>query len=77
MSKAKMESQPGKRTILIIVSAVDAILGGIVILIYFGFLPVDISTWGTPRWAVGLAGGVWFLSSIGVLLYQLTKTDLE
>lgn len=53
-----MNSHPNKRNILIIVSAVDALLGGIVLLIYFGFLPVDISSWGIPRWIIGLIGGV-------------------
>jgi len=72
-----MDSQPNKRTILIIVSAVDAILGGIVLLIYFGLFPVDISSWGIPRWVVGAVGGIWFLSAIAVLLYQLTKTDIS
>lgn len=72
-----MDSKPNKRTILIILSAIDAVLGGIVLLIYFGFFPVDISSWGIPRWVVGIVGGIWFLSAIGVLLYQLTKTDLE
>lgn len=72
-----MDSQPNKRTILILVSAVDAVLGGIVLMIYFGFLPVDISSWGLPRWVIGAAGGVWFLSAIAILLYQLTKTDIS
>jgi hypothetical protein len=72
-----MNSQPNKRTILIIVSAMDAVLGGTVLLIYFGFLPIDISGLGIPRWVVGLVGGVWFLSAIAVLVYQLTKTDRE
>ncbi|MCK6540261.1 MAG: hypothetical protein L6Q26_09400 [Anaerolineales bacterium] len=70
-----MNSHPNKRNILIIVSAVDALLGGIVLLIYFGFLPVDISSWGIPRWIIGLIGGVWFLSAIAILAYQLAKTD--
>jgi hypothetical protein len=72
-----MNSQPNKRTILIIVSAVDAVLGGLVLLIYFGFLPVNISNWGIPRWVIGLVGGVWFISALAVLVYQLTKTNIS
>jgi len=72
-----MDSQPSKRTILITVSAIDSVLGGIVLLIYFGFLPIDISGWGIPRWVIGLVGGVWFLSAIAILVYQLTKTNME
>ena len=70
-----MNSQPNKRLLLIIVSGVDAALSGIVLLIYFGFLPVDISSWGVPRWVIGLVGGLWFVSALIVLVYQLTKTE--
>ena len=70
-----MENPQSKRKILILVSAVDAIFGAIVLLIYFGLFPVDISGWGIPRWVVGVVGGVWFLSALGVLAYQLTKTE--
>ena len=70
-----MNSQPNKRILLIIVSAVDALLSGIVLLIYFGFLPVDISTLGVPRWVIGLVGGLWFVSALIVLVYQLTKIE--
>ncbi|HSO11613.1 MAG TPA: hypothetical protein VLT51_04510 [Anaerolineales bacterium] len=62
--------------ILIIVSAVDMLLSGIVLLIYFGLLPIDISSWGIPRWVIGLVGGIWFMSALVALVYQLTRTDL-
>ncbi len=70
-----MNPQPNKRILLIIVSAVDAALSGIVLLIYFGFLPIDISSWGVPRWVIGLVGGLWFVSALIVLVYQLAKTE--
>lgn len=72
-----MNPQPNKRTLLIIVSAVDALISGVVLLIYFGLVPIDISaSWGIQPWAVGLCGGVWFTISIGILVYQLTKTEI-
>lgn len=71
----RVNPQPNKRTILILVSVMDAILSGLVLLIYFGFLPVDISSWGIPRWVIGVVGGIWFLAAIAVLAYQLTRTD--
>lgn len=70
-----MHEGPNKRTVFIIASAVDAILSGAILLIYFGLLPVDISGWGIPRWVIGLIGGVWFAGSLAVLVYQLTKTE--
>ena len=70
-----MKPQPNKRILLIIVSAVDVFLSGIVLLIYFGFLPVDISSLNVPHWVVGLIGGLWFVSALIVLVYQVTKTE--
>ena len=72
-----MNDQPNKRTVFIIASALDMILSGMVLLIYFGLLPIDISGWGIPRWVIGLVGGVWFAASVAVLAYQLTKTDVS
>jgi len=72
-----VNSRSNKRTLLIIVSAIDAILSGAILLIYFGLLPFDISSWGIQPWAVGLCGGIWFTVSIGILVYQLTKTNIE
>lgn len=72
-----MNSQLNRRTILILVSAFDAVLSGVVLLIYFGFLPIDISSWGIPRWVIGAVGGIWFLSAIAVLVYQVTKTEVS
>ena len=70
-----MNPPPNKRALLIIVSAVDALLSGIVLLIYFGLLPIDTSSWGIPRWVIGLVGGIWFVSALAVLVYQLTRTE--
>jgi len=70
-----MDNPQTKRKVFILASAVDAILSGIILLIYFGLLPIDISSWGIPRWVIGLVGGVWFAVSIAILAYQLTKTD--
>ncbi len=70
-----MNSNPNKRVLLIIASGLDLILSAIVLLIYFGLFPVDISGLGIPRWIIGLVGGVWFAGSLAVLVYQLTRTE--
>jgi hypothetical protein len=64
-----------KRRIFILVSAIDAALSGIVLLIYFGFFPFDLSSLGIPRGVIGIIAGIWFASALAVLVYQLTKTD--
>lgn len=70
-----MDDPLTRRKVLIVASAIDVILSGIVLLIYFGLFPLDISGWGVPRWVIGLVGGAWFAVSMLVLAYQLTKTE--
>lgn len=65
-----------RRSILILVSLIDAFLAGVILLIYFGILPIDISGLGISRSIVGWIGGIWFLSALGILVYQLTRTDI-
>lgn len=66
-----------KRLLLIVASAIDAVIAGIVLLIYFDILPVDISGLGIPRGVIGVIGGIWFFGALGILAYQLTKTDIS
>ncbi|MFT3892140.1 MAG: hypothetical protein QM730_10945 [Anaerolineales bacterium] len=70
-----MNDPKSKRKLIIIVSAVDAFISGILLLIYFGFLPVDLSKLGIQNWFIGLFAGIWFLVSISILTYQVTRTD--
>ncbi len=68
--------QPNNRKMIILVSLMDAILSGIVVLSYFGLIPFDLAaSFGIQRWVVGLCGGLWFLVSIGILGYQLSKVQ--
>jgi hypothetical protein len=70
-------SQQGKRLIFLFAGLIDALLGGAVLLIYFGFLPLDMADYGIPRRAVGAIGGIWFLSGVAVLMYQLARLRLD
>ncbi len=64
--------QAQKRMMLMAAGAIDALLGGVTLLVYFRILPVDISGWDIPRWLLGLLGAVWFFSGLGVFTYYLT-----
>jgi integral membrane sensor domain MASE1 len=64
-----------KRLVFMLSGGMDSLLGALALLIYFGILPVDISSWGVPRWALGLIGGVLFFSGIAIFTYFSTKTD--
>ena len=77
MPDKNMDDPQTRRKAFIIASVMDLVLSGIVLLIYFGFLPIDISNWGIPRWVMGLVGGIWFASALAVLVYQLTRMDVS
>lgn len=47
-----------KRTVFMVASFIDLLLSGAVLLVYFGFFPVDISGWGISRGVLGMAGGL-------------------
>jgi hypothetical protein len=72
-----MSDPQSRRKLFIIISAVDAFLSGLVLLICFGFLPVDFSKLGFSREVIGWVGGIWFFSALVILVYQLTRTDIE
>ncbi len=61
-----------KRTVFMISGAMDALLGAIALLIYFGILPIDLDI---PRWIIGIIGGILFFSGVAVFTYFFTKTD--
>jgi hypothetical protein len=66
-----------KRTVFMVASFIDLLLSGAVLLVYFGFFPVDISGWGISRRVLGVVGGLWFVISVAVLAYQWTRTDVN
>jgi hypothetical protein len=72
-----MNDANSRRKFIILISVVDAVISGVILLIYFGFLPIDISSLGIQRWFVGLIGGLWFIASLAILTYQLTRTDIS
>jgi len=63
------------RLIFMLSGAFDSLLGAVALLIYFGILPVDISSLGIEPWVIGLIGGVLFFSGIAIFTYFSTKTD--
>lgn len=65
-----------RRKILILVSAIDVVISGFVLLTYFGFFPISLSGLGVPRQVIGWVAGIWFLSALAILVYQLTRTDM-
>lgn len=63
-----------KRQVIIMISAVETVLSAVILLILFGFFPIDISGLDLPRRTIGIVAGLWFVSSLGILIYMLTRT---
>jgi hypothetical protein len=54
---------------------IDAVLGGVLLLIGFGVLPVDVTEYGVANWHVNLLGGVMFLLGAVMFAYNLSRLE--
>lgn len=61
-----------RRTVFMISGAMDALLGAIALLIYFGAIPLDLDI---PRWIIGMIGGILFFSGVAVFTYFFTRAE--
>ena len=72
-----MNLPPGKmrRLAFLLSGATDALLGGILLLISFGFLPVDVTDYGFQNWHAMLVGGVLFVTGMGFVVYNASRWE--
>ena len=70
-----MNSSPNrtKRLALVISGATDALLGGILLLLGFGFLPMSVTDYGFQNWHVILLGGILFITGMIFVVYNLSR----
>ena len=54
---------------------IDALLGGILLLIGLGILPVNVTQYGVKSWHVMLVGIVMFLFGAGTFAYNLFRLE--
>jgi ABC-type branched-subunit amino acid transport system permease subunit len=73
----KMNQSPNraKRIAFVLSGCTDALLGGILLLIGFGFLPVDVTEYGFQNWHALLLGGILFVTGILFVAYNLSRWD--
>lgn len=64
-----------RRIAFMLSGAIDAILGGILLLIGFGFLPIDVTEYGVQSWHVNLLGGVLFVLGAMTFAYNLSRLE--
>ena len=70
-----MNSSPNQTTrlALVISGATDALLGGILLLLGFDFLPMDVTDYGFQNWHVILLGGILFITGMIFVVYNLSR----
>ncbi|MCC7116933.1 MAG: hypothetical protein IT310_00290 [Anaerolineales bacterium] len=61
-----------KRTVFMISGATDAVLGGVGLMIYFGWLPIET---GIEKWIIGLIGAALFFSGLTLFTFFLLKNE--
>ena len=68
---------PGKarRIVFMLSGAIDALIGGILLLIGFGVLPVNVSQYGVQNWHVNLLGGAMFFLGAVTFAYNLSRLE--
>lgn len=68
-------SRMNKRLVFMISGGFDALIGGILLLIGFGLLPVDVSDFGMENWHVNLLGVVMFLLGVVTFAYNFSRLE--
>jgi len=66
-------SNRNKRLAFMISGITDAVIGAVLLLIGFGFLPVDIKKYGFENWLVNLLGIMMFILGVGIFAYHLSR----
>jgi hypothetical protein len=51
------------------IGALNALLGAAILSVYFGVLPISIAYLDFPNWVIGILGGTWFFSGVGVVAF--------
>lgn len=64
-----------RRYVLIISGATDVLLGTAILLVGFGFFPIDIGDYGLPVWVILLVGGLTFISGLWMVAYNYSRLD--
>jgi hypothetical protein len=64
-----------RRIAFLLSGGIDALIGAVLLLIGFGFLPVDVTHYGVQTWQVNLLGGVMFVLGAGTFAYNVSRLD--
>ena len=68
-------SNRNKRLAFMISGITDALIGGLLLLIGFGLLPVDVTNYGLQNWHMILLGAVIFILGVGIFAYNFSRLE--
>lgn len=64
-----------RRIAFMLSGIIDAVIGGILLLIGFGFLPLGVTEYGVQAWHVNLLGGAMFILGAVTFAYNLSRLE--
>lgn len=64
-----------KRIAFMLSGGIDALIGGFLLLIGFGLLPIDVAQYGVQNWHVNLLGAVMFIAGVATFAYNLSRLE--
>lgn len=72
-----MNKSPNKARHLAFVlsGTVDALIGGVFLLIGFGWIPVDVTAYGFEPWHALLLGGILFFTGLWFVAHHLSRSE--
>ena len=68
-------SSRNRRLAFILSGITDALIGAALLLMGFGFLPVDVTEYGFENWHAIVFGGVMFFIGIVTIAYNLSRLE--
>ena len=67
--------QKNKRFVLLISGAVDAVIGAVILLVGFGFFPLDIADYGIPQVVILFIGGFMLIMGAWMAIHNYSRMD--
>lgn len=68
-------SNRNKRLAFMISGITDAVIGGVLLLIGFGLLPIEVTKYGFQNWHANLLGAVIFILGTGTFAYNFSRLE--
>lgn len=64
-----------RRLAFMISGIIDALIGAVLLMIGFGFLPIDVANYGLENWHVNLIGAVMFILGAITFAYNFSRIE--